>query len=251
MERTRPPPSSSEDPEVLSGVPPALPSLSQLLEVVRGPAVMKSDVDALAEALARPPAGDETPRERADLLLSLLEDPELRDYTGSDGRRVRTLAVEALLALGYPYALEIPPEALAQARPAAAGAAQEPRTPVAGLFTGGLALLTQVLLGLWGGGLALGGGEPRPGLLLYMAGALLLPTLLAVLGGWRGLRWPQLVGVGLMVVVGLAWLTRFAEAAFLPPLGAYDDRELATGAPAVLLLLSAWLLRKPWREEEP
>ncbi|MBN8230285.1 hypothetical protein JYK02_22485 [Corallococcus macrosporus] len=89
----------------------SFPPLASLLEEVRSPGMVRADIDALIVGLGRPPAPDESPRERADLLLGLLErNNPVGDHTGSGGMKVRHAAKEALLALGYPYALELPPE---------------------------------------------------------------------------------------------------------------------------------------------
>lgn len=134
MERSRkaPSPSSGED-EVISlpsieveaeetapsqapperAVPPAeLPPLDSLVQEVRAPGAGRAEVEALLEGLSQPLAPEQSPRERADLLLSLMGDERIASYTGSDGRTVRGAAIQALIALGYPYALEVPPEAL-------------------------------------------------------------------------------------------------------------------------------------------
>ncbi|WNZ62177.1 hypothetical protein QEG98_41300 [Myxococcus sp. MxC21-1] len=68
------------------------------------------EVDALIAAIAQRPAEDpEALRERTDYLLSLMTLPgDASVLTGSAGITVRTAAVEALLELGYPYALEVP-----------------------------------------------------------------------------------------------------------------------------------------------
>ncbi|WP_204494380.1 hypothetical protein [Archangium primigenium] len=52
-------------------------------------------------------------RENADVLLRLLEGDLLRNLEARGGRPLRSLAVEALLRMGYPYALEVRPEDLA------------------------------------------------------------------------------------------------------------------------------------------
>jgi hypothetical protein len=83
-----------------------------LLEEVRAPGAARAEVDALLAGLSQPLPSDASPRERADLLLSLIEDAQIADYTSTNGRTVRVAAIQALLALGYPYALEVPPEAL-------------------------------------------------------------------------------------------------------------------------------------------
>ncbi len=86
--------------------------MSVLVEEARAPGAARPEIDALLAGLSQPLPSDASPRERADLLLSLIEDVQLASATGSDGRTVRVAAIQALLALGYPYALEIPPEAL-------------------------------------------------------------------------------------------------------------------------------------------
>jgi hypothetical protein len=256
MERTRPSPVTVES-SALAPEPVARPSLRELLEVLRGPAVMRSDVEAFLQALGRPPVGDETPRARADLLLSLMQDARLRDYTGHNGRTVRAAAVQALVALGYPYALELPPEMLAHVRGEATVAPPLPplKVPVAGLVTLGLALLTQVLflkslvpneLRWWG--MQRGGG-------LHLVAAAVLPPVLVVLGGWRRWRWVRRGGVVLLGLVGLRYLRHLADKYVFdvlrgvegPPEAvlawAPDSRLLLA---AGLLLASAWMLRRPW-----
>lgn len=100
----------------MASLPTDLPSLSVLVEKVRAPEAARAEVDALLAGLTQPLPPAASPRKRADLLLSLIEDAQIADYTGTGGRTVREAAIEALLALGYPYALEVPPEALAAAQ---------------------------------------------------------------------------------------------------------------------------------------
>src|SRR5689334_13391606 len=116
MERIRSPRPDQDSSLQTMGPLPTRASLPELLEAVRSPDVLRTEVDALLRGLARPLAEDETPRARADFLLSLIESQELRELQGSNGRTVRATAVKALLNLGYPYALEVPPEALAEAQ---------------------------------------------------------------------------------------------------------------------------------------
>ncbi|NOK10236.1 hypothetical protein [Corallococcus exercitus] len=114
--RSAPPPSTVDEAPTDLPAPVAAesyPPLTFLLEEVRAPGLVRADVDALIVGLGRPPAPDEPLRERADLLLGLLDrNNTVGDYTGSGGMKVRHAAKEALLALGYPYALELPPELL-------------------------------------------------------------------------------------------------------------------------------------------
>ena len=83
-----------------------------LIEQVRAPDAARAEVDELITGLAQPLGPEQSPRERADLLLALIDDKHLGDFTGSLGQTVRSAAVQALLELGYPYALEVPPDAL-------------------------------------------------------------------------------------------------------------------------------------------
>jgi hypothetical protein len=78
-------------------------------------------------------------------------------------------------------------------------------------------------------------------------GALVLPALLAALGGWRGLRWVRWLGVALMVLMGGALLVRFANELR----GHIEPEPLTAAVPAALLLSGAWLLRHPWKDETP
>ncbi|NPD24275.1 hypothetical protein D7Y27_21215 [Corallococcus sp. AB004] len=112
--RSEPLPSSVDEapadaPESISEE--SFPPLTFLLEEVRSPGMVRADIDALIVGLGRPPAPDEVPRERADLLLGLLDRSNpVGDYAGSGGMKVRHAAKEALIAMGYPYAMELPPE---------------------------------------------------------------------------------------------------------------------------------------------
>ncbi|MFP2962856.1 hypothetical protein ACLEPN_35080 [Myxococcus sp. 1LA] len=96
---------------------PAPAPLTALRDALGSPGVIPSEVDALIAAVAQRPEGEEALRERTDFLLSLMTLPgDASLQTGSAGITVRTAAVEALLELGYPYALEVPPDALERAR---------------------------------------------------------------------------------------------------------------------------------------
>lgn len=180
--------------------PEELPSLDWLVQEVRAPEAGSAEVDALLEGLCQPLAPEQSPRERADLLLSLIGDERIASYTGSEGRTVRGAAIQALMALGYPYALEVPPEALE------AHAREEPRQGPGILSTGtgksgfGLVVLAAVVQAaacLYVGQLI---GDTT-----YMAVALgivfattLLPALVAI-GG-------QSVGSSGLKKTGLVWL---------------------------------------------
>jgi len=97
----------------------AAPPLRSWVEEVRAPGASRADVDALLRGLAAPLVEGESARERADVLLDILQDAHLSGLTGSDARPVRAAALDALMTLGFPYALEVPPELLAELRPRA------------------------------------------------------------------------------------------------------------------------------------
>jgi hypothetical protein len=135
--------------------PAELPSPRWLLEEVRTPGAARAEVDALLSGLERPLGPGESARERADLLHEILEDKEVRDYSGSGGRKVGHVAVLQLVELGFPYALEVPPELFAEAR-AAAGGGKSSSGHGSGLrpgvvlatLAGGLEVLPALLFGL-------------------------------------------------------------------------------------------------------
>ncbi|CAM3932945.1 hypothetical protein [Corallococcus exiguus] len=94
---------------------PAQPSLEAMTDAVRSPDATRADTDLLIASLRRAPTEEETSRARADLLLELLApDHPLGDRAGREGVTVRQAAKDALLDLGHPYALELPPEVLAR-----------------------------------------------------------------------------------------------------------------------------------------
>jgi hypothetical protein len=89
-------------------------SLQGRLQAALAPEATDPERDALLYAISRPLAPEASPREHADFLLSLLTDERSLALTGSNGRTLKKAATQALLALGYPYALEIPPEVVEQ-----------------------------------------------------------------------------------------------------------------------------------------
>jgi hypothetical protein len=209
--RTAPPPSASSENQVAS-LPEALPALEVLLEQARAPGAARAEVDALLAGLAQPLAPGQSPRERADLLLALIEDKQLGGFTGSKGRTVRAAAVEALLSLGYPYALEVPPDAL-ETRPAEAVSRAEAAGPFssnkgwAGLSLIMLIGLVQLIPALlfttsmgsdseWLSAWAVG----------IIGGTTFLPALMVLLGHvWRS-RLMRGIGNVWLVLVGLLWM---------------------------------------------
>ncbi len=182
---------------------PNSPSLTALLEAARSPGVLKEEVDALVRGLALPLAEGETPRARADFLLSLIASPDMYDLEDSEGRSVRSAAVQALLDLGYPYALELPPEALDASLPSRWDLTGR-EVPKAGLIAAGIALALQSIEGLPGILMLLFSGEEvNAGFGLFALAKLLGPTLAAVLGGWGRIRWLQRLGVVTMALTAV------------------------------------------------
>lgn len=185
------------------------PSLRSLVEEVRAPGANRADVDALLHRLSAPLLEGESARERADALLDLLHDAHLSGLTGGDARPVRAAALEALLALGFPYALEVPPELLAELRPGMNRPAPLQRWNIhLGLAPPLLAAVVECAF-IYGINAY---GSPRPGtmgpLIALSLATSVLPTLLAFLGVWKRRRllnalgrWPLgLVGLGLMLL---------------------------------------------------
>jgi hypothetical protein len=92
--------------------PPAVTAAAALIQTLRNGPLTAAEAAELAGAvagIARAPS-----REAADLLLEVISRRELRLYR-HQGTTLHTLAVEALLELGHPFALEVPPEALEEA----------------------------------------------------------------------------------------------------------------------------------------
>lgn len=244
MERLRPPWPDQDSSLETIGPLPTRTSLAELREAVRSPGVLREDVDALLRGLVRPLAEDETPRARADFLLSLIEAQEMRELEGSNGRTVRAAAVKALLDLGYPYALEVPPEALAEAQLPLEAKPQE--IPIPGLIATGVSLLVQL-------------GYSMPALrklverdesgsfagLIILLGLVLGPAAATVLGGWLRLRGLQRFGLFTLAVTGCLWLCSAALNILITshPLSRPDVWfHTVTG---IGFLLGAILMRRP------
>jgi hypothetical protein len=189
--------------------------LSVLVEELRAPGAARAEVDALLAGLSQPLPPDASLREHADLLLALMEDAQLADYTGSDGRTVRTAAIQALLALGYPYALEVPPEALA-AKARDEGGPPGLLSTRKGQVGFGLVVLSGILE--WVAVLSITGMEfwtqrdelvtnalVRWGTAITSA-SIFLPALLTLLGHNRDSRGLKGLGTGWLTLMAIFWL---------------------------------------------
>ncbi|HEX5749439.1 MAG TPA: hypothetical protein VFZ09_24635 [Archangium sp.] len=216
MQRSRSALRSPDAPGELLGDIPApesqaeRPSPRALLEEVRSPGVARAEVDALLSGLESPLGPGESARERADLVHEILEDERIRDYTGSGGRKVEHVAVLQLGELGFPYALEVPPELYAEARAAAGHGEVRP-------WQGGSRRT-------WGLGVtALAGGLEA------------LPALFALVEGHSS-------DVGL----SLGWLLVVALTSFVPALLAGSEAVSSTPWLRALLKLAVALPALPW-----
>ncbi|MBN1208937.1 MAG: hypothetical protein JXB05_29030 [Myxococcaceae bacterium] len=236
--------------ETLTPLPSAA-TLPSLLKEVRSPGVVKADVDALLRGLALPLAEGETPRARADFLLSLLESDDVNDMQGTDGHSVRAVAVQALLDLGYPYALEVPPEALDAAR-GSRGKTGVQKIPIAGLIATFVGLAVQSVKGLPPAFQLLSSDRTEHstvGLVLLML--LLGPALSAVLGGWWRIRWLQSLGLLMMTLTGALWLTPLAVQLVFHPWRLDFSESITLLSAGLGFLLGAFLTRRPeWLVEE-
>jgi hypothetical protein len=88
--------------------------LELALAEARAPGADAAARRTFVDRLARLDLGDA--RATADALLKVLASADLTTLRASDGTSARAAAVERLLALGYPYALEVSPEDLAHWR---------------------------------------------------------------------------------------------------------------------------------------
>lgn len=180
------------------------------MEEARAPGAARAEVDALLAGLSQPLPSDASPRERADLLLSLMEDAQVADYTGTDGRTVRVAAIQALLALGYPYALEVPPEALeAKARDEGTSPGLlSTRKGLVGFGLVSLAGIVQLLPVLFFAATETSSSMAIAVLvsIAFIAGTTFLPALLTVLGHNLGKRGLKVAGSVWLTLVSLLWL---------------------------------------------
>ena len=209
MERLRTPHSPEDSPLDTLHALPAAPPLQALLEAVSSPGVLQEEVDALVRALARPLTEEESPRARADFLHSVLEATRGLGLKASNGRNLRVITVEALLALGFPYALEVPPEVMDEvSRDRDDNAPRD--IPRVGIAAAVVAMIAQAIIFLPPALEFLVSEKDLssiPGLLLL--GAIWGPPLSALIGGWRRSRGLQRLGLLTMALTGAVWLTGF------------------------------------------
>lgn len=209
MERLRTPHALQDSPLDTLPAQHSGPALPELLQAVASPGVLQEEVDALVRALARPLAPEESPRARADFLLSVLETTRGLALRASNGRSLRVATVEALLALGFPYALEVPPEAMDEV-------SQErednlPRDiPRAGIAAAVVAMIAQAIIFLPPAlDFLVSERNTSPVSGLFLLGAIWGPSLSALIGGWRRGLGLQRLGLLTMALMGTVWLSGF------------------------------------------
>ena len=184
-------------------------------------AVVAQDPLELALAEARVPGADAgarrtfvdrlarldlgSPRATADALLKVLASEDLAILRAADGTSARAVAVERLLALGYPYALEVSPEDLAHWR------TERPSEPADGRGLSVLVMTVAVCLSLWGV------SDPPTGIGLASVVALEAVTVAGALRA--GLRAWARKAVFALGVLACALGLRYGVATLLPGRG--------------------------------
>jgi hypothetical protein len=116
--------------------------LERALAEARAPGADERARRTFVDRLARLDLG--SARATADSLQGLLASGDLATLRASDGTSARAVAVERLLALGYPYALEVSPEDLAH------WSAERPSEATDGRGLAVLVMIVAVCLSLWG-----------------------------------------------------------------------------------------------------
>ena len=148
--------------------------LEHALAEARAPGADERIRRTFVDRLARLDLG--SPRATADCLQTLLSSGELESFRASDGTSARAVAVERLLALGYPYALEVSPEDMTHWR------AERPSEATDGRGLSVLVMTVAVCLSLWGV------SDPPTGFGLFVVLALGAVTIGAAvrprLSGW-------------------------------------------------------------------
>ncbi|MCP3137257.1 hypothetical protein [Pyxidicoccus xibeiensis] len=237
--RSAPPPAAASEEASLAPFPPSA-SLTELRQAMTSPGLIQAEVDALLAAIARPPGDTESPRERADYLLSLLSLPdEASERRGTNGRSLRASALEALMELGYPYALEVPPEVLEAVRLEEPGGAREGGASMPAIVFTVVTLLVQLVmlfLFSWGDRTSHSHDSGMDTLSMISLGLVVLPPLAALFGHLLDWRRLQSMGVSGMVLQGAFW--------FLYALGQRVGVWVMLVVPWYLPLLSAYLMRQ-------
>lgn len=179
-----------------------------------------SELNALATQLARLPS-----RPVADVLLRWLDEGALRNMEDADGQTSRAAVTAAVLAMGYPYALEISPDDLDHLRERTAASGSLGGTLAAFLVvvvTSGYSLLELATEESWrghvsqmasvlavvGSGVAVALSRPRAVARRWALLWLLLSGLSAMSMAMSGTSALLLPAIGAIVAFGMAWPRR-------------------------------------------
>ena len=190
------PPVPVEDPGGVVAPDP----LALVLAEARAPGADANARRTVVDRLARLDLG--SPRATADALLGLLASEDLATLHAPDGTSARAVAVDRLLALGYPYALEVSPEDLAHWR------AERPSEATDGRGLSVLVMTVAVCLSLWGV------SDPPTGIGLASVVALEAVTVAGVVR--PGLRTWARKAVFALGVLACALGLRYGVATLLP-----------------------------------
>ena len=185
-----------EDPGAIATPDP----LALALAEARAPGADLTARRSFVDRLARLDLGN--PRTTADALLKVLASEDLASLHAPDGTSARAVAVERLLALGYPYALEVSPEDLAHWR------AERPSQATDGRGLSVLVMTVAVCLSLWGV------SDPPTGIGLASVVALEAVTVAGVVR--PGLRTWARKAVFALGVLACALGLRYGVATLLP-----------------------------------
>jgi hypothetical protein len=262
MQRLReaPPAPSEREAEPLASPPELEPvPVRERLELLRLSGVTSREVDTFLAGLEAPYLPGESPRERADLMLDVLEEERLCELTGSTGLRVGQAALETLLRLGYPYAFDVTPEMLARGRGA------EPlglsSRSLMGLGVTAVNVLLPVTLlsaeflsyveALFDDGMGHGRDEVFSGPARYLpllVLAVLVPPVLSAVMEWRKSRLGRTALTGVQAMVGLVFLLLAVSE---PPgdFWVYGSERFLLALSGMLAWATAWCLHP--REEPP
>ncbi len=210
------------------GEEPPLPLLALVEEAQRASGEEREALAAQVNQRLEALASGEGSREVADLLHQLLEGGRLTALRDAEGRSCRGAAVEALLAQGYPYALEVRPEDLEHLREA-----HTPRAPSPWLMGSAFGVLALGLVGQWMRMVEEPPLEEGVSGLMVLQGLMLLSLVAATQGpGRSALGRLGLGGLGLLSLLGL----------ILGLFGGYYGA--VAGASGLLACLLLWLARR-------
>jgi hypothetical protein len=120
-----------------------LPVLVLVEQATRVPEAERPEVASRLNALLAQMAREGGDRQVADTFHRLLEGGKLQGLVDTEGRSCRAVAVESLLALGFPYALEVRPEDLEHLRTAGRPGRGGPYGPAVPLAVLGMGLAGQ------------------------------------------------------------------------------------------------------------